>query len=70
MSQSPISQSPLPDSPISTASYLRQRAAEYRTLARRALASGIAREFYAMAHEYDEDAERLDARPRESRRTV
>jgi len=50
------------ESAITTASYLRRRAALYRDLARRAIASGIAREFYALAHDYDNDAARLEAR--------
>ena len=51
------------ESAISTACYLRQRAAHYRDLARRAIESGIAREFYAMADEYDGDADRLEIEP-------
>jgi len=47
------------DAPISTATHLRERAAYYRDLARRAESDGIAREFYAMAEEYEEDAGRI-----------
>lgn len=46
---------------ISTAAHLRERAAYYRDLARRAMSDGIAREFYAMAEEYEEDAGRIAA---------
>jgi len=47
------------DVQISTAAHLRERAAYYRTLARRAESDGIAREFYMMAEEYEEDAGRI-----------
>ncbi|HTZ21371.1 MAG TPA: hypothetical protein VMC06_10865 [Opitutaceae bacterium] len=47
------------ESQISTATHLRERAAYYRDLARRAESDGIAREFYAMAEEYEEDAGRI-----------
>ncbi|MBV8534383.1 MAG: hypothetical protein JO128_02250 [Alphaproteobacteria bacterium] len=47
------------ESQISTAAHLRERAAYYRDLARRAESDGIAREFYAMAEEYEEDAGRI-----------
>jgi hypothetical protein len=62
------------ESEISTANHLRARAAYFRTLARRALSDGIAREFYAMAEEYEEDAGRIasaaDAAPSPRRRPV
>ena len=44
---------------ISTAVHLWERAAYYRTLARRAESDGIAREFTMMAEEYEEDAGRI-----------
>jgi hypothetical protein len=47
------------NSETSTAIHLRERAAYYRSLARQAMSDGIAREFYSMAEEYEEDAERL-----------
>jgi len=47
------------DSQTSTAIHLRERAAYYRSLARQAMSDGIGREFYSMAEEYEEDAERL-----------
>lgn len=47
------------DVQISTAAHLRERAAYYRTLARRAESDGIAREFTMMAEEYEEDAGRI-----------
>ncbi len=47
------------ESQISTAAHLRERAQYYRSLARRAESDGIAREFYAMAEEYEEDAGRI-----------
>ena len=47
------------DAQISTAAHLRERAAYYRTLARRAESDGIAREFYMMAEEYEVDAGRI-----------
>ena len=49
------------ESQSSTAAHLRERAAYYRSLARRAESDGIAREFYAMAEEYEEDAGRITA---------
>jgi hypothetical protein len=50
------------DAQISTAAHLKERAAYYRTLARRAESDGIAREFYSMAEEYEEDAGRITDR--------
>lgn len=55
------------DVQISTATHLRERAAYYRTLARRAESDGIAREFYMMAEEYEEDAGRITDKVQESR---
>jgi hypothetical protein len=40
---------------------LRERAAECRQFARRALSDGIASELERLAHDYDRDAARLDA---------
>ncbi len=48
-------------SQISTATHLWERAAYYRSLARSAESDGIAREFTAMAEEYEEDAGRIAA---------
>ena len=49
------------DDPLaSTVSRLRQRAAQCREMARAALAETIARELESIAHEYEEDADRLE----------
>jgi hypothetical protein len=49
------------DTPFpSTASYLRRRAAFYRSLAQRTPAAAMAHAFEAMADEYESDAGRLD----------
>ncbi len=44
---------------ISTAAHLRERAQYYRSLAEQAESDGIARQFTAMADEYEEDAGRI-----------
>ncbi len=48
----------------STATYLRERAAHYRSLAENADSSGLAGELTRMADEYEADARRLAPRPR------
>jgi hypothetical protein len=48
----------------STATHLRERAANYRALAQNALSSGLAQELTRMADEYEADARRLVPRVR------
>ncbi len=48
----------------STATHLRKRAAVYRSQARDAASSAMARVLSAMAREYEEDAGRLERRRR------
>ncbi len=49
------------DSRVSTAAFLRRRAAAYRALARRAKTDAMARELRRMADEYETDAGHIAA---------